>query len=87
MSIRTYHVRWVPGAMDDVLAIADFIGQEDPQAALNAMLAIEERALGADHPTVAASLDYLAQVSRAMGQTREAEALEGRAARIRDVKQ
>ncbi len=48
-------------------------------------LAIVEKALGPDHPSVAASLENLAALYRATKRDEEAETLEQRAARIRAI--
>jgi tetratricopeptide (TPR) repeat protein len=48
-------------------------------------LAIREKAFGANHPDVAASLENLAALCREMGRDKEAEPLEARAAAIRTV--
>ncbi len=49
-------------------------------------LAIREKALGPDHPDVAQSLVNLAALYRKTGRDKEAEPLEARAARIRNMK-
>ena len=46
-------------------------------------LAIWEKALGPDHPNIAASLNNLAELYRATERIDEAEKLEQRAAKIR----
>ncbi len=46
-------------------------------------LAIQEKALGADHPNVATSLENFASLLRAFGRPEEAEPLEARAKVIR----
>ena len=48
-------------------------------------LAIWEKALGPDHPSVATSLENLAGLYRATNRDKEAETLEQRAARIRAI--
>ena len=48
-------------------------------------LAIDEKALGPDHPDVAVSLNNLAALYRAMNRDDEAEPLEQRAARIEAI--
>jgi tetratricopeptide (TPR) repeat protein len=48
-------------------------------------LAIDEKALGPNHPDVATSLSNLAELYRKTGRDPEAEELEARAARIRDM--
>jgi tetratricopeptide (TPR) repeat protein len=48
-------------------------------------LAIDEKALGADHPDVARDLNNLAALYRAMNRDDAAETLEQRAARIRAI--
>jgi tetratricopeptide (TPR) repeat protein len=52
----------------------------------NRSLVILEKALGPDHPNVAASLENLAGLYRATKRGAQAEALERRAARIRAIK-
>ena len=49
-------------------------------------LAINEKALGPDHPDVATSLEIMAVVYRRTGREKEAEAQEKRAAAIRAIK-
>ena len=49
-------------------------------------LAILEKALGPDHPSVATSLENLAALYRATKRVTEAEKLEVRAKRIRAIK-
>jgi hypothetical protein len=49
-------------------------------------LAITEKALGPDHPVVAASLEAMARLYRATNREKEAQELESRAARIRSMK-
>jgi hypothetical protein len=49
-------------------------------------LAIWEKALGPDHPDVAASLENLARLYRATKREKDAQELEGRAAQIRSIK-
>jgi hypothetical protein len=49
-------------------------------------LAIREKALGPDHPSVATSLENLAELYRATKRNTEAEVLEARAAKIRAIK-
>lgn len=44
MAIGTYHVHWIAGARDDLLAIAEYIHHDSEQAAIAVILAIEERA-------------------------------------------
>ena len=48
-------------------------------------LAIEEKALGPDHPAVVTSLENLTALYRATKRDEEAETLEQRAARIRAI--
>jgi Tfp pilus assembly protein PilF len=45
-----------------------------------------EKALGPDHPKVAQSLENMAQLYRKIGQEKDAEELEKRAAAIRAIK-
>jgi hypothetical protein len=49
-------------------------------------LAIREKALGPNHPSVAKSLENLAALYRVTDRTKEAEVLEKRAAAIRAIK-
>jgi hypothetical protein len=48
-------------------------------------LAIWEKTLGLDHPSVATSLENMAQLYRKSGQEKTAEALEKRATAIRAI--
>ncbi len=47
---------------------------------------VAEKAFGPDHPAVAMSLDHLATLYRKTGCPEEAESLETRAARIKEIK-
>jgi len=44
MASGTYHVHWIAGARDDLLAIAEYVYHDSEQAAIAVILAIEERA-------------------------------------------
>ena len=53
---------------------------------LKRSLAIKERALGPNHPDVAASLENMATLYRKTGRNKEAEAVEKRVAAIHAIK-
>jgi Tfp pilus assembly protein PilF len=60
---------------------------EQAESSCKRAVAIWEKALGPDHPNVAAGLENLAAVYRKMDRAEDAEALEQRAARIREKNQ
>ena len=60
-----------------------FVAQAEPLCKRS--LAIWEKALGPDHPSVATSIENLSAFYRAMKRDKEAETLERRAACIRVI--
>lgn len=65
--------------------LAERISAEQQKLCCTQAVAIAEKALGPDHPNVAASLENLAAVYRATKRDEEAETLEQRASRIRAI--
>ena len=61
------------------------VGHGRAVAVAKKAIALAERNVGPDHPDVATSLENLAALYREMKRTKEAEALEQRAARIRTI--
>ena len=66
------------------LLLGDQAKREEERAHLEQALAIEQRAVGADHPVVAGTLDDLGLLARAQGKYEEALAFMARALAIRE---
>ena len=74
-------------SLNNLAALYDTQGQYAAAEPLyKRALAIDEKALGPDHPSVATSLENLAGLYRATERTEEAKKLERRAERIRAMK-